>query len=596
MSVFTIPNQGQIRQIGRSETEGEIMESFSIDINNPYGKIKPSRKLVKVLDESDFDGGNSRLAALAVYKKSDESTPRFYAVTSDDVQICQVSQDPTDPANWQSINDLPGIFDMTGIDNNSDAVVFNDFLLISKTTDILSWNDSTDDVDWWTNVTSGSALTTGFAHTMHVHRGGQETLFVTDVNRVRYYNTTAGQSTVTLGADQIACCVDSGVDATWVGTYSESSDNAYAYEIYIGEQLDGVPVARNAYKIDGRAVLSIAVLGNVPYIVTDRGNLQVFNGAGFVTIAQLPFSGSSVVLDGVRMGNISDNNDQRPVHPKGMKGHNDSIYINVNTQTENLGFNQDPYAKNSPAGVWEYNTVTRQLHHRYAFSNTSTDNGAKNLNFSGPILIADTPYTFLMAGGEIDNTTSGLFMESVTRFGYFVTPEIMSGSVTDAYESVYLKSKTLSGSDNIELKYRITKQDPSFGNVTLAETNVINTEDAVTVAVGDEVMIIDGDIPGKFAHVIAVSQGEVVTSCTLDRDIGTVGQTGVAEFNNFKLDGLQVENGVITNEANVYDSTSGEVKRFGGHGTNPWIQYKVVMQGDVELREFISKSNSKEEL
>lgn len=595
MSTFKIPNNGQIRQVGRSDTLGEIKESFSIDINNPYGKIKPSKKLVKVLDESDFDGGTQTVKALAVYYKSGSLlAPKFYAISSGAVLRCTTSNDPTNPANW---SEEIGIA-TSGFGDETDAVVFNDLLLISRSQNILSWNDTSDDNDWWTTVSlggaTGPALTSGFPHTMHVHHGGQETLFVTDGNKVHYANTTSGHNTVTLGTDMIACCVDSGVSAIWVGTYSDSSDNAYVYEMYVGETLpDGTSVARNAYKIDARAVLSITVLDNIPYIITDRGNLMRFNGAGFSTVQQLPFSGSSVVLDGVSIGNVDDDNDERPVHPKGMKAANDSIFISVRTQTDQNGFNQNLYAKNSPSGVYEYNTVTGQLHHRYAFANAATDNGAKVTRYGGPILIADNPYTFLMAGAEINDTTAGLFMETDSQYGYFVTTEIMSDSVTDSFESTYIKSKLLSGNDSITLKYRTEKKEPTQATVALADSNVINTTDAVTAEIGDEVTIIDGPIAGKIAHIVDISTSATVTSITLDTDIGTAGQIGVAEFINFKLFANKSTNPPTPDR---YTSANKEVKRWGGIGTHTWVQYKVIMDGDVEIREFISKGNSKDEL
>ena len=70
MSTFKIPNTvGQVRTSKRSETEGEILESFSVNLNNPIGKVKSSKVLSKVLDETDMD--NDRVQALAVYKKQD---------------------------------------------------------------------------------------------------------------------------------------------------------------------------------------------------------------------------------------------------------------------------------------------------------------------------------------------------------------------------------------------------------------------------------------------------------------------------------------------------------------------------------------------
>lgn len=589
MSTKQIPDQGRIRIVGRSETMGELGETYNLDINNPIGKIKASKSLVKVLDETDLDG--SRVNALAIYRKADSIlATRYYALSNGYVSTCVTSADPRIASNWEDINDaFVNIFDASGIGGESDAVVFNDLLLMSRAQDILSWNNEIEDVDWWTTVSlggeTGPALTAGYPHTMHVHKGGAETLFVTNQNKVHYANTVSGHSTITLGTNMVATCLASGVDAIWAGTYSESSDYAYVYEMFIGQVDDlGNPIANRAFKIDARAVLSIEVINNVPYIITEKGNLQVFNGAGFVTVESLPFAGSSYVLDNMRAGDIDNDNNQRAVHPKGMRGYNDSIFINYKTKGDSLGGEQDPYAKRSPSGIYEYNTTTGQIHHRFAFSETVSNLGSKSHQFTGPLMIVDSPYALLMAGAEIDDNTGGLFMEAEGGHGYFVTQEYTSNTVEENYEAAYIKAKTLAAGEEITLKYRTTKRDNIYFEGTLSGTNVINTTTSVTgIEVGDELFGIYGTLSGKVAHVTAINVGTVVTTITLDTDIGTIGQTGGFESTNFKL------------SKTTYTTADGEYKKFGGFGTNPWIQFKVWFVGNIEMRQFISKGNSKNE-
>ena len=92
MSVFKIPEQNQIRQVGRSETLGELNESFSVDINNPFGKIKTSYVLTPVLDETDTSG--AEIEALAVYGGE------YWSVTADDVFRCDTTDNPNTNSNW----------------------------------------------------------------------------------------------------------------------------------------------------------------------------------------------------------------------------------------------------------------------------------------------------------------------------------------------------------------------------------------------------------------------------------------------------------------------------------------------------------------
>ena len=208
-------------------------------------------------------------------------------------------------------------------------------LRISDDTDIQRYNGSASyNASWWIGEISGTALTANYPHILHIHRGGAETLFVTDKNKVRYYNASAGHSEVILQNDLVANCVDSGVSAIWVGSYTETSENAYVYEMYVGEQLNGAPVARNAYKVDGRAVLALWVSDNIPYIVTEKGYIQAFNGAGFTTVAEFPFVLDPSMLDGVRPGLVQDQSVSRPIHPNGVDTHGDSVFILINTTND----------------------------------------------------------------------------------------------------------------------------------------------------------------------------------------------------------------------------------------------------------------------
>ena len=119
-------------------------------------------------------------------------------------------------------------------------------------------------------------------------------------------------------------------------------------------------------------------------------------------------------------------------------------------------------------------------------------------------------------------------------------------------------------------------------SVTLSDASTINTTDTVTgVEIGDEVTFTNGSNSGKIAHITALNDSGVVTAITLDTDVGTAGDTGSVEIDNWKL------------HKDSYTETNGENKQLGVGETSPWIQYKVVFDGDIEMRKFISKSNAK---
>lgn len=572
MSTFSIPNaQKQIRQVSRGDVFGELWSTFNIDLVTSPGKIKTSKRLTRVLDSTKLSAAD--VVAIDVFDSE------YYVTTTDDVFTCSVTSDPTVAGNWLS----EGTLGSEDLGFESDSVSFDGKIMFSLGTDIMSYTGSVKDDDWWVTTISGTALTADKPHIMHVHRGGQETFIVTDSNKIRYYNATAGHSAITLDTTFTASCLASGVSAVWAGTYTEQGSQAYVYEFYIGEQLDGAPVARNAYPVDGRAVLAIEVINNTPYIITEKGNLQVFNGVGFETVASFPFAYQQNSLDGVRAGVVQDNSTARPIHPKGMKARNKSIFLAINTADDD----SDLIDERSPSGVWEYNSETGVLNHRYSLTGGTDSKGASIQLRSGPIFISDQPETTIMVAGEITNGI-GMWCEGTTvPYSYFITPEIDSQTIQDTYEKLILKARTLGADEAIVVKYRTSKNAdyPQYNDITWLNATQFNTTDATfsNAAVGDEVEIIDGYGAGKLAHITTIS-GSPTYSVTIDESIGLLNETATIKLQNWKK--LPTE----------YTSENGEYLSVGVGKVAPWIQFKVYLKGDIEFRQLISKGNSKTEI
>lgn len=571
---FSIPNDlGQIRQVNRGDVSGELWETFNIDLTSSPGKIKTSQRLARVLDGTALNAA-AAVVDLLIWDGN------YIAVTEDEIYRCSVLDDPTNPTNWNR----PSISE--DFDLSSTAVVFDGQLRIATNTNIARWNGSSSYANnWWTTEagtggTYGTALTADKPHVLHVHRGGQETLFVTDGNLVRYYNTTSYHTTLTLQTDLTACCLDSGISAIWVGTYNETSGNALVYEMYVGETLStGVAVSRNAYSVDGRAVLALWVKDNIPYIVTERGHIQAFNGAGFTTVASFPFIFSRRSLDGVRPGLIQDSSTSRPIHPRGVKVHNDSTFILLAARSSD-----DNYAvtTRTHSGVWEFDHSTGVLSHRHGFAESATDYGTDELQRSGPILIVDISDTFLMAGIETGNDIGLYITTTGTNQSWFITPEIASGTIQDSFQRVVHKAKTLGANDTIHTLYRTTKRDTVYLTANWLDATRFTTTDTVTsVAVGDLVRISHGYAAGEWATVTAKDSSAATTTFTVNRAIGSAGQSSNAYSDNFKLIDA------------TYTAADGEYKAVGVGAVNPWIQYMVVMKGAVEYRAFDSIEGAK---
>jgi hypothetical protein len=575
-----IPNsQGQIRQINIGDYAGEIWESFNLDFSTIPGKIKTSKQLKRILTDAQL-GTPSGIVDLIIWDS------KYIIVTEDGMYTCSVTNDPTNSANWSATSIAEDL------DLSSSVVVFNDGtntrLRIALDTNIAEWNGAaTYDATWWTVDKAGTALNAGVPHMMEVVQSQKETLYVTDGSRVQYYEKGAASTQIVeLDSNVTASCLAAGLSgAMWVGTYSETTGKAFVYEIYTNEQVGGTPVYRQAYPVEGRAVLAIWVMDNTPYIITETGAIQQFNGAGFTTVAQFPFLLSGRPLDGVIPGQIQDSSRVRPIHPRGVKNYGSYTYILLNAMSE-----ADRYASTNRlhSGVWEFNHDTNSLTHKFAVKSTDDENGEAVLTGTGPLLIVDNSYTFMLAGCDPTSAASVSEMYAVQNtYGtsWFTTPEILSQVETDSFLRVIHKAN-IKDDGVIYTLYRTTKRDTIYGTANwVSSTEFVTTDDWSTVEIGDLVRVSEGYGAGHWAMVDNKSSSATTYTIKLSREIGLNGQTSYVYSDNYNL------------VSDTYTATDGEHKRVGLDVQSAWIQVMVILEGDIEYRMFdlvdMTKSNRK---
>lgn len=578
MSNFTIPNsRGEIRQINSGDLFGELNETFNIDLTTSQGKIKVSDKLVSVLIEGTDIGTPAGFVDMLIW------SGKYIVLTEDKGYECSVDDDPTDPDNWSE-----SVASGYDADLNTTAVIFDGQMRIALDTDIARWNGSASYSDsWWTDDVSGTALNSSVPHVMEVVQSQKETLYVTDGARIQYLEKDNTPKIVTLDSNVTASCLAPGLSgAMWVGTFNETNGKAQVYEIYTGEIVGSTSVYRQAYPINAQAVLAIWMKDNNPYIVTDKGEIQAFNGVGFTTVAEFPFKFTNKTITGVRPGLIQDANRSRPIHPRGVRVHEDSVYLAVATKAE-ITNTSYPVDVRSHSGIWELNMKTNVLNHRFALAHQTNDYGDLVQSFAYPILIVDNDYTFIMAGGyDSVNDKDNLYMTSnAVNQGWFITPEISSATVADAYESVYHKAKTMAIGEEIVTMYRTTKRDTIKATINwMSTTTCTSTGDLTEAEAGDLIRIVSGTSAGNYANIESIEKSASTYTIVVDRAIGSNGTTSNVYCDNFKKD------------QTTYTREDGEYKRLGGYGTNPWIQFAVFLKGKIEYRQFVAVGKSKNEL
>lgn len=582
MSTQKIPStEKQIIQSNVGDYRGNLWSTYNIDLDSNPGTIKTSKRLDRVLDEDHgYIATGDIMQALQIHDGN------YYLATNENVLSCSVSSDPTNVANWAGESD----FQSEDLGLETDMTSFAGLLLTSFGTDIASFDGTTFDADWWTNVASGTTLTANKVHTLAVLRTGNDTLFVTDGNVIRYLNITSGpaynKTSITLDTLMTANCLAPSLDTMWVGTYTEVENNAYVYEVVVGNDQ-----ASQAYEIDGRVCLTMFTYKNTPFVVTEKGYIQVFNGAGFETIAQFPWADQSMIMDGCRPGLVQDSSTSRAIHPKGAQVSGKYAFIYVNAEDEfDSGEN---LSTRGASGVWVLDLETYSLTHRYSLADASTDYGQSKVGRSGPVLITGTPETRIMVAGEAHGT-EGVWMEgSETAQGYFTTVRHESDSITDNFETFVVKADTLDTSQTIDVKYKETvvpNYPVRINDISWLNATQFTTTGDLSLIVpdaegnyGHEVEIVAGYRAGYMCHITAID-GVTTKTVTVDESIGTLNELSDIYIDNWK----KLED--------QYIPSDGERKKLGGGENATFRQYKVVMNGAVTVREIISKSNNKEGL
>ncbi len=562
METQRIPDEGNIRQLNVGDIQGEIWASRCIDLSTSPGKIKLARPVEEVMSGSDLDG--DPVEAIEFYSGN------FYTLT--DNNLYSSTSQPYD--TWSVAT--------SSVTSGEDMATYDGKLFIVDGTDIGTWDGSTYDDDYWTAVISGSALTSGVPHILDVVRAsGRDTLVVTDNNSIRYYNSTDGHTQITWDDDLIACCHASGLTSGWVGTYTESGGSAEVIRWQVGNDQ-----YTQAYPSGSSAVLSIDVLDNIPYIVTERGEIKKFNQAGFTTIATLPIFNEPAFLDGVETGLIQVNNTGRPIHPKGLRKDGDNLLLLVKTKTTDGSVVAN---SRTLSGVWEINPQTGSCTLKY------TLNGDVVADGSGPVFVTNDPNGRVYFGAEklpvsTTNTDERLFREDLsgtTNYGHFVMTEFHSEGVEDYFSSTTI-SALQDENDKVVVKYRSSKSLslPVIAEGSWLNSNTFNTTtDLSNVQVGHEMEVLSDSGAGRCTHITEIATSASTYSVTVEDRIGTAGSDCRAQFDNWeKLDD--------------YDTTQ-SVKSIGINHTGTMMQLKVYMEGsngNPEINRLVNKSVNKHPL
>jgi hypothetical protein len=576
MATTRIPSSQGIRQLNIDDTSGEIWATKNIDLRTNPSKIKLARPMKQVMTDAEL--GVDPVEAIEVFEDD------VFALT--DKTLFK--------SNLSNLNDLETWTTATESPNNSeDLAVFNSQIAIVDRTDIDAWDGSTYTTGWWTSR-GNPALNTNKPHILEVVNIGAETLAVTDGSQVHAYTGGIASGAVTsvtvdLPSSATATCLRSGIRRVFIGTSTESTLEAFVYE------WDGASTnTTQAFPTGAQAVLAMEMIDNAPMIITERGEIKLFNNAGFTRVAQFPFTDKFVYDTNVRAGSVATGIGA-PVHPKGMKRSGDNLYINVNFQTS-LGAAGTAYTldERSPNGLWVLNLKT------YSLSHLCSPNNEIGFKQVSPLMILQNFNSRILMGSRQTDNEYSLWAEeedpTVSNEGYLITPEINSNTVKDVYKEIVAQAFMETG-DTLQVKYRsinVSNYPITNINGTWSETTQFNTTDdfsevytRFTAGELDEMEVLIGSGAGKSVQITNIEQTASTYVVTVDQDCGIIGETSIIRIDNWeKIDKTMT----VDNK---------EIARFGTGSTGSWGQFKLIIKGKKglpEIRQMLIKTNAKEEL
>lgn len=593
-----------LRQENDSSVLGSIVESFNLDLRSDKGKIK----VTKAKKVGDFEGVTGFTSAI-VHIGQNNGIPFFFglrpaadAIYEGDGSTFYSSTFTRDTSS--AVLD-PGYSDVT-TNNGYVYASFNDSV----------WYSSTTAFGIWTEIAS-PALDDSSPHLLC---GLGNKTYVTNLDyKVGSINSSnvlslTGTSTLDLGMPEYTITVFmAGLDRIWIGLSCMQQGNlgtTYIYE-WDGES-ENTPSQK--YEIDASGLICGVIKDGIPYVLDTNGRLLAYAGSRFVEVGRLPYKSGELM-----MGFKTNQFDGRAIHPRAITVDGDEILINVSnllqgsTQTDKL-------FADFPSGVWAWNP-DNGFYHKYSGANHSkSETGSTNLASYGEQVVAQAGHIYVhdpivsfsttgeggrvlftqryFTGSDNDTQTSdtdvtyktAIFGTDVNdasqKWGYFVTSELQTPSVTEAWKKIYVTYKDLLNStDKIIVKYRTKKQDKTLADVAWVNTQTIQTStDVSAYREGDEIQFIQGKGSGMSRHIKSIVAGGSSYTITLDDTFGDGSGTALAYFENWQKLG----------EITPLDEQQWKGFTLPESNVSPMVQFKVAMQftGDDELYGLEVKSST----
>jgi len=572
-------------QHNHGEFLGDLVSTFNVDMSLK-GKIYPSSTVKKAKDEDD----DAQLTTpVAFVRTSADSTDRWWALCGS--YLFKSSNNTTYTIFAQdAISDTPTALSYI----YSDMIEFEDTLLVSGLTDIWRLTAGTWDATWWTSTIGGAALTTATPHP--ICNGFNNLVLIGNGNVIASVDKAGNFVDVrlTFRTEFEVSWIRSSSNQYWIGCRNKVNGEGKIYK-WDGRSDN----FNNEYDINGADTpMACVIKDDIPYVITNVGQLLRYTGGGFDEVAKLPIADRPKQMGVSNAGGWNDGNTiPRMVHRNGMTLLGGKINILLAAKVgANLALSLR--YETFPSGIWELGDSG--LTHRYTITRDNDDRGKLYLLEVGALVQTNRISRDFLVGAKLyknnDDSINGIFYnipsDGSPKTASIILTKIRTQDINQNITKLRIKfDKMFSSDDKIVFKYRTTEDKSTYSiQLTCIWTNgttfTTSSSGKDNMEVGNEVTCYLGKGSGQIAHIVSIT-GTTTKTVVLDETIA--GASSTETFVGIIRDWKKLESLASTTD---YSSELSLPEA----GASEWIQLKVyfISQGqESPLLESLTQETNK---
>lgn len=338
--MIRLPGTTGWKQLNTSDRAGNLWATKNVNLDE-FGYLKLSPRAVKIIDEA----ANADVGVPVAFGQFSQG--EFQVATTSDAAFNLDIDNATLNATENSGTSEPTLT----IDSH--ARFWIDRWHASTATAVLSKDANGSASATWTSRITG--LTSGVRHLIEVFASRNQ-LCVANGNVVKQYDTSYANTidlTIPSDFEITGLAYNNGKMGVITRSAQGSTGQVVEAKFYYW---DGSTTSATGYGVGSDACMSIGAYRGTFVIITRSGELKIFNGGGFETLAVFPFYSGDQLWNNIGA-----------TYPIGdaIIADGDVLYMNVGLELNEFGRKREVSAPNCPSGVWCYDPQSG-LYHRWS--------------------------------------------------------------------------------------------------------------------------------------------------------------------------------------------------------------------------------------